>query len=364
MALSANREVDRYVDQELRTLPVGASEHIYKGAFVGTDPAGYLKAFVPGDLFAGIAYEEADNSSGSAGDINGRVFTLGDFELTLTSVAVKDMGKAVYATADNTLALSGHPDAFVGRVVNRTATNTAVIRLKVFGDKPDEADTGSYEMVNDFTNLFVSTGADGGTDGPKYANGFKHASVLGLGVHQIAGEDSGAQLDFDAVAEAASATIHTGDAFPVDKGITFEARLYLSDIGDDAALDVDWGLGTALTANSIASIDHADMVNLACFHMDGSSANINAQSDDDTTDVSPVDTTIDNATDAFKDFKIIVRPTGAVELWIEGSRVLSGTTFAVASTAALCGFVNLEKTSNDTTAVMKVDRIRVAGGRA
>jgi|GEM_PF-661423 len=363
-ALSANAEVDRYVDQELRSYPVGASVHVYKGALVGIDPAGYLKAFVPGDLFVGVAYEEADNSSGSAGDINCRVFVVGDFSYTLTGVTVKDVGKAVFATADDAIALSGHPDAFVGRVVVREASNTATIRLRAFGERPSETDTGSYEMVNDFTGVFIATGADGASDGPQYSNGFKHASALGLGVHQISGEDGGAQLDFDAVAEVASATIHTGDVFPVDKGITLEARLYLSGIGDDAALDVDWGLGTLLTANSIASIDHADMVNLACFHMDGSSANINAQSDDDTTDVAPVDTTIDNATDAFKDFKIVVRPTGAVEFWIDGARVLSGTTFAVAATAALCGFINLEKTSNDTTAVMTVDRIRVAGGRA
>jgi hypothetical protein len=43
---------------------------------------------------------------------------------------------------------------------------------------------------------------------------------------------------------------------------------------------------------------------------------------------------------------------------------LSTTTFAVGATAALCAFINLEKTSDDTTAVMVVDRIRVTGGRA
>ena len=35
MALTANREVDRYVDQELRTLPVKGSTKIYKGGLVG-----------------------------------------------------------------------------------------------------------------------------------------------------------------------------------------------------------------------------------------------------------------------------------------------------------------------------------------
>ena len=37
MALTANRQVDHYVDQELRSFQVAASAHVYKGAFVGLD---------------------------------------------------------------------------------------------------------------------------------------------------------------------------------------------------------------------------------------------------------------------------------------------------------------------------------------
>ena len=103
MALSANRQVERLVDQELREYPVGASVHIYTGALVGRDPAGHLKAFEPGDTFVGVAYEEADNSAGAAAAIDCRVFVLGDFNHTLTSVAITHEGRAVYATADNTI---------------------------------------------------------------------------------------------------------------------------------------------------------------------------------------------------------------------------------------------------------------------
>jgi len=363
-ALTANREVGRYVDQELRSFSLGAGVHIYKGGYVGVDPAGYAKAFVPGDVCVGIAYEEIDNSGGAAGDKAVRVYVQGDFELTVTGATLKDVGKAVYATDDATSAFSGHPDAFIGRVVNRTATNTVVVRLKSPGEKLTASDTGSYEIVDDFVRGFEDTGTASAT---KYnPSGLKHQSVLGLGVSQLTGEDGGVSLSFDAVAEIASATISTKDVFPVDKGITFEGRLHLTDIGDDGALDVDFGLGTLLTANSIADIDHVDMEQLACLHMDGNSANVLAQSDDNTTDVAPVDTGVDNVIDAgsYKEFKVIVRPTGPVEFWINGVRQLSTTTFAVLATAALCAFVNIEKTSNDLTAVLKADRLRVAGGRA
>ena len=114
-ALSANAQVARLVDQDLREYQVGAAEHIYRDALVGIDPAGYLKAFVPGDMFAGLAYEEIDNSSGTAGAKKCRVYVLGDFVLPLTSVAITDVGKAAFATGDDAAALSGHFDAYVGR---------------------------------------------------------------------------------------------------------------------------------------------------------------------------------------------------------------------------------------------------------
>lgn len=363
--LTANANVSTFVDQDIREFPVGAAVHIYRDALVGIDPAGHLKAFVPGDRFVGLAYEEIDNSAGAAAALMCRVKVQLDFQYTLTGVALTDVGKAVYATADDAIALTGHPDAFVGRIINRPSANTAVIRLRGFNEKPGDSDTGCIDLASDFGKAFVTTGADGAGDGPQYVTPFKHASALGLGVAPVAGEDV-ALLSFDAVAEIASATIVTPDVFPVAQGITFEGRLHMTGIGDHAAIDVDFGIGTLLTANSIADIDHADMVNLAAFHMDGASANILAQSDDVATDVVPVDTTIDNVVTAgsFKDFKIIVRPTGAVEFWIDGVRVLSSTTFAVAASATLGGFVNIEKTSNDTLAAMKIDDLRIAGARA
>ena len=69
MALTANQEVDRLVDQELRQYGLTASAHVYKGGFVGLAIDGYVRAFVAGDLFLGLAYEEGDNTSGANGDV-------------------------------------------------------------------------------------------------------------------------------------------------------------------------------------------------------------------------------------------------------------------------------------------------------
>ena len=363
-ALTANAVVNRFADIQTTVYGVLAGQYIYRGSLVGLTPSGYLKVFEPGDRFVGVAYEECDASSDTTdGTSTCEVYTDGDFEFTLSGAAVTDVGKPAFATADDTLALTGHPDAFVGYIVNYLSSNTVRFRLKAFGEKPPNG-VGSHEFVETGGGEFETTGA---ASASKYIRNFIAKSILGLGVSQIDAEDGGIGMSFDAVAEIALGSLRmSNEIFPVDKGITFEAKLCVTDKGDDAALDIDFGLGTALTTNSEADIDHADMAQLACFHMNGNSDNILAQSDDATTDVAPVDTTIDNdsTTDVAKKFKIIVRPDGEVEFWINNARVLSSTAFAVLSTADLAPFVNMEKTSNDTTAVLKLYYLRVAGGKA
>lgn len=362
-ALSANADVDRYIDQDVRSYPVASGEHIYRSGWVGTTPAGYLKPFEPGDLFAGLAYEEADNSSGSDGTIECRVYTIGDFEVTLASVDARHTGRAVYATADDAVAMTGHPDAFIGRVVRKVATNKALVRLRAAGERPS-AGEGSIDLSITGHENFAATGAAAGTTS---VGGFDLKSILGTGWVCNDGEDGGIKGDFDATAEVALCSLRTrNDCLPIDKGLTMDFDLCVADKGDDAALDIDAGFGTALTTNSEADIDHADMVQLACIHMDGNSDNVLFQSDDNTTDVAAVDTTVDNdsTTDTFKHYKIVVRPSGAVELWVDGVRKLATTNFTMLSTANVGAFVNMEKGNNDTTASIIVRNLRVAAGMA
>jgi len=369
-ALTANANIPHLPDQELREFYVAAAEHIYRGAFVGVDPAGYAKAFVPGDVFVGIAYEESDNSAGAAAATKVQVYTLGDFELALTSAALTHTGQAVFATDDSAISLIGHPDAFVGRVVSKDADTAgyAIVRLRGMYDKLTMSDAGFHDLATNFGRAHNLTGA---ASAVAYNNdGWFNEGILGLGNVAIAGTtilNPAMKLQLDATSEAAVANFFSGALMPVARGITFEATLHM-EVNGATVTDFDWGLGSALTANSNLDIDHADMAQLACFHMDAADDAIYAQSDDATTDVVPVDTLANNIlTDAlasFKKFKIIVRPTGAVEFWIDGARVLSTTTFAVLSTAVLQGWVNLEKTTSTDVAEVNVARLRMAGAMA
>lgn len=129
MPLSANRELDRYVDQELRTLPVKQGAHIYKGALVGLS-GGYARGLVAGDGFAGIAYEEIDNTSGSDGERVVRIFTRGDFDHALTGASRTANRGAVYASDDETLTLTASGNSFVGHQIDVPATNRIVLRTQ------------------------------------------------------------------------------------------------------------------------------------------------------------------------------------------------------------------------------------------
>ena len=128
MALTQNREVDHYIDQELRSHPVGAGEHIHKGALVG-ESSGYARSLVAGDRFCGLAYEEIDNSGGGNGDASVRVYTVGDFGLPLAGAVLSDIGRPVFASGDDTLTFTGHGCSHAGSVVSVPAADGIILRI-------------------------------------------------------------------------------------------------------------------------------------------------------------------------------------------------------------------------------------------
>jgi hypothetical protein len=129
MALTANREVDHYIDQELRSYQVAASQRIYKGALVGRAATGYAQPLAAGDPFIGIAYEDIDNSTGANGALAVRVYTLGDFGHALSGAAITDIGRPVFASDDNTLTFTGSGNTYVGLVQDFVTSGEIILRI-------------------------------------------------------------------------------------------------------------------------------------------------------------------------------------------------------------------------------------------
>lgn len=115
-------------------LPVQGSSTIYAGSAVTIDTGGEVGPFATGEVsFAGFAKKKADNSSGSAGDINAAIITEGLIELTVTGLNDNnDLNDVVYATDDNTFTLTASGALAIGRVfqiVSLTA-GTCLVRFK------------------------------------------------------------------------------------------------------------------------------------------------------------------------------------------------------------------------------------------
>ena len=136
MTLSANRDVDHYIDQELRTLKVAGDAHVHKGALLGLTSGGYVRPLNAGDLFVGLAYEEADNTGGADGDKSVRIYTLGDFGHALSGASISNIGDAVYASADDTLTFTSTSNSYVGRVIDVPTGGDIILRLDTFRTAP------------------------------------------------------------------------------------------------------------------------------------------------------------------------------------------------------------------------------------
>ena len=163
-------------------------------------------------------------------------------------------------------------------------------------------------------------------------------------------------MAFDAVAEVAQAALYPADAknhLPVADGIICEMILAVYDIGDHAALDINFGLASATHATDFDTVAEA-----VVFHLDGTALSILAESDDGTTEVAATDTTVDAVDDTDFEVWIDARDPADVQLYIDGVNVLPATVFVLtAATGPLFPIVHLEKTSDDTTADVRVKRI-------
>ncbi|HPM25429.1 MAG TPA: hypothetical protein PLP66_16080 [Phycisphaerae bacterium] len=152
MALTANRNVEFYSSQELIDLPVDDNARIYKGSLVGRNRAtGYARALVAGDDFLGWAYRAVDNTQPGhvAGGALVRLHQAVDIVHALSGVSPADVGKAVYASADDTLTLTPSGNSRVGRVVAVEAAGVARVRCAPVAQVCGLLENGPVVMLAD-----------------------------------------------------------------------------------------------------------------------------------------------------------------------------------------------------------------------
>ena len=229
---------------------------------------------------------------------------------------------------------AGTPDFYVGVCVEDAAASATTVKVDLNRRARYTIDLHDPNMPGD---------------------GWTSEATLGLGVTNST-PPGRYTLEFDAVAEAAQAALYSNHGVPIAAQPIFEARIAVYNIGDNAALDIDVALASASHATDFESV-----ANFAGIHLDGNALDIKVHSDDGTTDVAPVDSTIDAVDDTFLEVWVDARNPADVQIYVDGvDAVPSGTTLTLAAAAnALKALVMIEKTNDDTVADVRVSRLRV-----
>lgn len=166
------------------------------------------------------------------------------------------------------------------------------------------------------------------------------------------------QLELTATSEAQCIDILTVDRVAVGANPIVQAIIRPAVNGSGAAVDFNIGL-----ANGTSTTDADAVTEHVLFHIDGSDTKIYAQSKDGTTTVTATDTTTTitagSAVANRKELWIDARDPASVKLYVDGVRVLSGTTFVLsAATGPLGLLAHLEKTTGTTTGKFLIDALR------
>lgn len=190
--------------------------------------------------------------------------------------------------------------------------------------------------------------------GTQAVGAFGYPKVLG-GSHQI---------ELTATSEAQCIDLLSVDRVAVGAKPILEAIFTVPTNGSGAAVDFNIGL-----ADGTHTTDADSIANSVFVHIDGASTNLNVESDDGTTEVAATDTTLDltegSAVANRVEVWIDARDTAAVKVYINGVRVLDGTTGSektlvlTAATGPLGLLAHLEKTSGTTTGKYCIHALRL-----
>jgi len=163
--LAVDRETSRK-DIGFKSYPVGV-DILYKGGLIGGDADGYavampVAASAVGLCFLGVAAEKVDNSGGSAGDLDGRVFTSGLFKFAATSITQAMLGQMMYLVDDNTF--DDVPGTFgipVGILVDYVSTTEGWIDIAPAVDlaRNPKAMLDFVTKIDNYTVLVTESGA-------------------------------------------------------------------------------------------------------------------------------------------------------------------------------------------------------------
>lgn len=145
MTTKATDESKTYEAGDRNALPVIASDILFEASAIGVvDASGHIRPLEATDRFVGFAERKADNSSGSAADINATLVKKGKIKLSVSGAVITDIGQPVYATDDNAFGFTPVSAVFIGFVYRFISSGVVMVDFDAFaytspyGDGPKE----------------------------------------------------------------------------------------------------------------------------------------------------------------------------------------------------------------------------------
>lgn len=184
----------------------------------------------------------------------------------------------------------------------------------------------------------------------------RHVPVLTAGTPILRMVGGNALAAFSLTAEAQKLDLLSERSFPLGSNWILEAMIRVVTNADADVGDLNIGVANGTHASD------ADAITESCFvHLDmGADLNIDAESDDGTTEVAATDTTIDWAVGTTFRLMMDGRDPSDIQIYINGALVLGSTVFTLAAaTGPLRALFIFEKSSNDSPGEVEVPRLRV-----
>lgn len=185
---------------------------------------------------------------------------------------------------------------------------------------------------------------------------FDHVPVLTSGTPSLTMVGGTARAAFSATAEAQKLDLLSKRSFPADANWILEAVVEVSTTADADVADLNIGVANGTHASDADSITESVFV-----HFDlGADLDIDAESDDGTTEVAATDTTVNFVVGTPLHIMLDGRTETDVQIYINGVNVLPDSVFTLAdATGPLKALFHLEKSSNDTLCVVELDEFNV-----
>lgn len=131
MAVTANQVLTRR-GADL-TSAKAAAVNLYAGTFAFYDAStGYVTNDDNGgaNAFAGIVYQQCDNSGGSAGDLSVELITEGQVLVTGSGFSQATVGDAIYASDNYTATASSSSTSLIGRCTDFVSSTQVYVSIQ------------------------------------------------------------------------------------------------------------------------------------------------------------------------------------------------------------------------------------------